>query len=212
MKLINAGFGRTGTTSLKAALERLGFGPVFHSTDLIVNSGQLDIWERALQGETIDWRAFFEPYEVADWPVGLVYRDVIRAHPEAKVMVSVRDPEGWVESITSQFQQIRSLKLPVPRLKRMKRILETYAVNGLFEGRMDDRAFMAEFFERHTEAVKAFVGSDNLLVYSVKEGWDPLCTFLGVEAPEEPFPRLNERGGFREMATRLFGGAAGRSA
>lgn len=94
MKLINAGLGRTGTTSLKAALETLGYAPVFHTTDLFTSPKDIDVWEAAMKGERVDWRTFFAPYAVADWPAGLLYKDIIRAHPEAKVMVSVRDPEG----------------------------------------------------------------------------------------------------------------------
>lgn len=205
MKLINAGLGRTGTTSLKGALDRLGFGPVYHTTDLFTSPKDLDLWEGAMEGEEVDWRAFFAGYEVADWPVGLFYKDIIRAHPEAKVMLSVRDPEGWFESINGTLKQMQSFNLPIPQVRRVKRFLNVYAIEGLFEGKVDDKAFMVDFFERHTQGVKDFVGEENLLVYGVKEGWVPLCDFLEVEAPDEPFPRLNQRGGIRELAAKMFG-------
>ena len=197
MKLINAGLGRTGTTSLKGALEHLGIAPVYHTTDLFTSAKDMDIWEAAMAGARVDWRAFFAPYEVADWPVGLFYEDIIRAHPEAKVMLSVRDPEGWFESFSGTLKQARSLNLPIAQVGRIKRFLEVYAVNGLFEGRVDDKAFMMDFFECHIRSVKAFVGPEDLLVYNVKEGWEPLGNFLEVDAPNEPFPRLNQRGGIK---------------
>lgn len=163
------------------------------------------------RGERVDWRAFFAGYEVADWPVGLFYKDIIRAHPEAKVMLSVRDPESWFESFSGTLKQARSLNLPIPQVRRIKRFLEVYAVNGLFEGKVDDKTFMMDFFERHTGAVKAFVGPENLLVYNVKESWEPLCDFLEVDTPNEPFPRLNQRGGIKELVTKMFSRSQGRS-
>lgn len=206
MKLINAGLGRTGTTSLKAALETLGYSPAYHTTDLFASPRDMDVWEAALSGETVDWHAFFAPYEVADWPAGLFYKEIIEAHPDAKVMLSVRDPKGWFESINGTLKQMKSLNLPIPQFRRVKRFLET-AMEGFFGGRADDKAHMVHFFEAHIEAVKAFVGEERLLVYNVKEGWEPLCNFLEVEVPAQPFPRLNQREGIKELATKLFGRA-----
>ena len=93
MKLINAGLGRTGTTSLKAALETIGFSPVYHSTDLFTSPKDMDVWEAAISGKPVDWRTFFADYQVADWPAGLFYHKIINAHPDAKVMITIRDPE-----------------------------------------------------------------------------------------------------------------------
>ena len=209
MKLINAGLGRTGTTSLKAALETLGFAPVYHTTDLFTSPKDMDVWEAAMEGETIDWRAFFSGYKVADWPAGLFYRDIINAHPDAKVMLTVRDPEQWFESINGTLQQLNSFNLPIPLVRRVKRFLETYAINNFFGGKVEDKAYMMRFFQQHTEAVKALIPSERLLVYSVREGWGPLCDFLGVDAPQQPFPRLNKREGFRELAMSLFSKSGG---
>ena len=206
MKLINAGLGRTGTTSLKGALELLGFAPVYHSIDFFESPDDLHFWKEAMEGKEVDWQAFFAPYEVADWPVALRYQDIIRAHPEAKVMLSVRDPEAWFESMSGTLNQMLSLDLPNPQVRRVKAFVETHMIGGLFESKSNDRASMIDVFERHTEAVKAFVGAE-LLVYNVKEGWEPLCTFLEVPVPDEPFPRLNQRGSLREMIVEKSGGA-----
>ena len=159
-----------------------------------------------MEGEAIDWHSVFDSYEVADWPAGLFYREVINTYPEAKVMITVRDPERWFESINGMLSQVRTLNLPVPRVRRVKRFIETYAINGLFEGKVDDKAYMINFFEKHIANVKALVPEDRLLVYSVTEGWEPLCDFLDVEVPPEPFPRLNTRAGFKELAMQLFSG------
>lgn len=204
MKLINAGLGRTGTTSLKAALEQLGYNSIHHTTDLFFSPKQMDIWEGAFEGQNVNWRAFYEKYDVADWPAGLFYKEIITAHPEAKVMITVRDPEQWFESINGTLTQLNSIKLPIPHVRRIKRFLETYAINGLFQGKMDDKEFMVQFYENYVASVKEFVTDKQLLVFNVREGWEPLCTFLEMEVPDEPFPRANTRGGFKELITTLL--------
>jgi len=206
MKLINVGLARTGTTSLKAALEKLGYGPIYHTFDLFTNSAHMDIWENAYEGAPVDWRAFYADYEVADWPAGLFCREIITAHPEAKVMVTVRDPSEWYESIHSIFKQGMDINLPIPIVKRIKNFIINYPAKHLFQGRIDDREFMIQFFQEYIESVKACVPSDQLLVYSVTEGWEPLCEFLGVPVPTERFPRVNTRGGFRGMVLKALSG------
>ena len=203
MRIINAGLGRTGTTSLKAALEVLGFAPVYHTTDLFRSGKDMDLWEAALEGEEVDWRAFFADYDVADWPVAFLYRDIINAHPGAKVLLTVRDPEQWFESMNGMVKQVKSIKLPIPRLRRIERFMDTYGFNGFFEGK-DDKAHMIRIFEQHIEEVKAFVPEERLLVVNVREGWEPLCDFLDVETPQQPFPRLNKRQGIRGLVMNVI--------
>jgi hypothetical protein len=147
MKLINVGLARTGTTSLKAALEILGFGPIYHTFDLFTNSKHMDIWEGAYEGQEVDWREFYADYEVADWPAGLFCQEIIAAHPEAKVMVTVRDLEKWYESISSIFHQGMNINLPIPIVKRIKNFIVKYPAEILFQGRIDDREFMVTFFQ-----------------------------------------------------------------
>ena len=206
MKLINVGLARTGTTSLKAALEILGVAPVYHTFDLFTNAKHMDIWEGAYEGNPVDWRAFYAAYEVADWPAGLFYKEIIAAHPEAKIMMTVRDAEGWYESIYSIFKQGMSINLPIPIVRRIKNFIVNYPANVFFEGRIDDRAFMVQFFQNYVAEVKAFVPEDRLLVYSVVEGWEPLCDFLDVAVPNRPFPRVNSRGGFKGTVKKLITG------
>lgn len=210
MKLINVGLARTGTTSLKAALEKLGYSPIYHTFDLFTNSKHMDIWEGAYEGQQVDWRAFYSGYEVADWPAGLFYKEIITAHPEAKVMISVRDPESWYESIYGIFKQGMNINFPIPIVKRIKNFIINYPAKELFQGRIDDREFMVQFYQDYVEEVKAFVPADNLLIFSVTEGWEPLCEFLGVDVPEEPFPRVNTRGGFKGMVTNVLQGMQNR--
>ena len=204
MKIINAGLGRTGTTSLKAALNKLGFSPVFHSTEMITNPKDIDIWEGALQGKEVDWRSYFDKYQVLDWPAGLFYRDIINAHPDAKVLLTVRDPEEWAASMQGMLRQLMSFNLPIPHLRRVKRFMQASILDGLFEGKIEDTEFMVQFFHKHVDEVKAFVPADRLLIYQASDGWEPLCAFLGMDVPDEPYPSLNRQEGFQGLLRRLF--------
>src|SRR5918995_2852243 len=222
MRVVGAGFGRTGTTSLKAALEELGFGPSYSLSEVFANPEHLGFWEAAggLAGEKVDWEGFFAGYEVAvDWPACSFYEELMEAFPEAPVILTVRDPAKWYESTRSTIHELRRLTdgpLPLraafalaepfaPGLVGTVRLAESIVWEGTFEGRFEDRDYAIELFERHNEAVRLKVPQERLLVFDVREGWAPLCDFLGVKAPEEPSPRLNEA---RKMRRRLIGLAA----
>jgi hypothetical protein len=146
MKLINTGIGRTGTTSLKAALDELGIAPTYHSTSLLKNSSDLEKWQAATKGEEVNWVEIFAGYEVADWPAALFFKQIINAHPDAKVMITVRDPEGWYDSIHGMLSQFMRLNLPFRKFKQFKDFMQKYAFEELFDGKFDDREAMIGFF------------------------------------------------------------------
>jgi hypothetical protein len=217
MRVIGAGFGRTGTPSLKAALQELGFGPSYTLGEVFRNPEHVRVWEAANAGEEVDWEGFLAGYEVAvDWPACSFYEELMEVFPEAPVILTVRDSAQWYESTRSTIHELRRLTrgpLPLraafalaepfgPGLVGTVRLAESIVWEGTFEGRFEDRAYAMELFERHNEAVRLRVPPERLLVFDVREGWAPLCDFLGVEAPEEPFPRLNEA---RQMRRRLIG-------
>jgi hypothetical protein len=218
MRVIGAGFGRTGTTSLKAALEKLGFGPSYTLGEVFRNPEHVHVWEAAdAAAEEVDWEGFLAGYEVAvDWPACSFYEELMEAFPEAPVILTVRDPAAWYESTRSTIHGLRRLTrgpLPVraafalaepfaPGLVGTVRLAESIVWEGTFEGRFEDRDYAMELFERHNEAVRRRVAQERLLVFDVGEGWAPLCEFLGVGVPDEPFPRLNEA---RQMRRRLMG-------
>jgi hypothetical protein len=219
MRVIGAGFGRTGTTSLKAALEELGFGPSYSLSEVFRNPEHVGFWEAAADpaGEEADWEGFLAGYGVAvDWPACSFYEELMEAFPEAPVIVTVRDPAEWYESTRSTIYGLRRLTdgpLPVraafalagPFVRGLTgtvRLADRLVWEGTFDGRFEDRAYAMEVFERHNEAVSRRVPPERLLVYDVREGWAPLCDFFGVEVPDEAFPRLNET---REMRRRLKG-------
>jgi Sulfotransferase domain len=217
MKIIGAGFGRTGTTSLKAALEALGFGPSYRLDEVFKHPEQVAFWEAARRGERVDWEGFFAGYGLAvDWPAFSFYGELMEAFPEAPVILTVRDPGRWYESVRSTIYGIHKLSagpapvrlafvlagLFAPAVTDIARLADAILWDGLFDGRFEDRSYAIEMFHRHNEEVRRRVPPERLLVYDVKEGWAPLCDFLGVEVPDEPFPHLNHT---REMRRRLLG-------
>jgi len=218
MRVIGAGFGRTGTTSLKAALQELGFGQSYSLGEVFANPEHVRVWEAARgAGGEVDWEGFLAGYQVAvDWPACSFYEELMEAFPEAPVILTVRDPAPWYESTRSTIYELRRLTcgpLPVraafalaglfaPGPAGAVRLADRLVWEGTFGGRFEDRDHAMEVFERHNEAVRLSVPPERLLVFDVREGWAPLCDFLDVEAPDVPFPRLNEA---RQMRRRLLG-------
>jgi Sulfotransferase domain len=204
LEVIGAGLGRTGTLSLKAALEEIGFSRCYHMTEVFANKGHAQIWDAAARGEPVDWEALFRGYQATvDWPGCNFYREFLRLYPEAKVILTVRDPERWYESAHQTIYYAR-IAYPgwiaplVPRIKNFLRMLDRLIWDGTFDGRFEDKPHAVEVFNRHNEEVRRSVPPDRLLVYEVKEGWGPLCSFLGVPVPEgKPFPHLNDAEQFR---------------
>ena len=209
MKLIGAGFGRTGTTSLKAALEKLGFDPCYHMTEVFAHPDHADFWVAAWHGEPVDWDGVLGDYEATvDWPACTFYKELMHRNPEARVLLSVRDPERWYESTRSTIYELTRLiqGSTISRLifgvvsllifggftGRRSSLANDIIWQGTFDGRFEDKSYAIEVFERHNEEVKRHVPRENLLVYEVKEGWGPLCEFLDVPVPDEPFPYLND--------------------
>lgn len=208
MKLIGAGFGRTGTMSLKLALERIGYGPCFHMIDLIRDPETLPYWQAAVDGEEVDWTEAFDGWEsTVDWPGCSFWEQYAEIWPDAPVLLTVRDPESWYESVRNSIHAAKEAatrgemqggveKPPSPEALKM---INGLIWDGTFQGRFLDRDFAIRVFNEHNEAVKAKAPADRLLVWDVKQGWEPLCAFLGVEVPDEPFPHLNDTASFRAM-------------
>ena len=194
LQIIGAGFGRTGTLSLKAALEELGFGPCYHMMELFQKPGATEQWAAIASGVAIDWDTVFEGYQATvDWPACAKYKELMQAYPEAKVLLSIRDPEKWYESVASTIYQT-SHRDPTSLHARM---VDTIIWQGTFDGRFEEKDYALAVSKRHIEEVKRLVPPEKLLVYDVKEGWPPLCAFLEIAVPpEKPFPHLNDRESF----------------
>lgn len=202
MKVIGAGLGRTGTYSLKLAINRLGFGPCFHMEAVLQDrQKQVPLWTEALDGAP-DWTAIYEGFQSAvDWPTAAFYRELHEEYPEARFVLTVRSPESWADSFGATIARLVEGRDEAPEdmrpwLGMVRRLLDQ---NGLEAGLSRDA--LAERFSAHVEAVKAAIPAEQLLVFDVKQGWAPLCAFLGAEAPDEPFPRTNDRGEFWDLVS-----------
>ena len=218
MKVIGAGFGRTGTMSLKAALETLGFDPCYHMTEVFAHPEHTRFWISAWRGEPADWDGVLGEYEAAvDWPACTFYEDLMERNPGAKVILSVRDPERWYESVRNTIYEL-SVVIPRHPVYCIGYKLVSFFVfrgsgnvdlageiiwQGTFDRRFEDKHHAIEVFERHNAEVQRRVPGDKLLIYDVKTGWGPLCEFLGVEEPDEPFPRTNDTAEMRRNVRRV---------
>jgi hypothetical protein len=198
VKVIGAGFGRTGTMSLKAALEQLGAGPCFHMIDIVNDQSNLPLWQAAVDGEKIDWREALDGWEASvDWPGCTFYKEHMEIWPEAPVLLSVRDPEKWYRSVSNSIHAVR--EPGAERLPEVMGMINKLIWEGTFHGRFEDKDYAIKVFTDHIEDVKRTVPADRLVVYEVGQGWGPLAEMLGVEAPDAPFPHLNDTDSFREM-------------
>ncbi|MFD6099741.1 sulfotransferase family protein [Nocardiopsis flavescens] len=199
MHVIGAGFGRTGTMSLKVALERLGLGPCYHMREAIRAPGHKALWLDAAQGAPVEWDRVFDGYaSTVDWPACHFWRELTAVYPEARVVLTVRDPEPWYRSTRETIYVLSTWVARVaapffPTARGMAAMTRAVIWDGTFGGRFEDRDHALAVFRDHVEEVRAAVPHDRLLVYDVKEGWEPLCRFLGVPVPDEPFPHVNDR-------------------
>lgn len=194
LDIIGPGFGRTGTKSLKIALEHLGFGPAHHMFEIRDNPSLLKPWQDYLAGKGINWDSAFAGYRSqVDWPGAAVWRDLVRDYPEARVILTVRDPDAWFDSVQGTIMHHLAGRetYPDPFMRDMARMANELVNLGVFDGKMDDRAHATGVLRDHVKAVQAEVAPERLLVFDVAQGWAPLCRFLGVAVPDITFPHLN---------------------
>lgn len=209
MKLIGAGLPRTATTSQKIALEMLGLAPCYHMVNVLGNLAEVPRWRRALAGEPA-WEDLLGDYQATvDWPGAFFYEQLLEAYPEAKVLLSVREPEAWEESMRQTIWGVlygdslaRDLSVARMRVEPewhayIDLMDEMWERSGLL-GRDADRGPQGAAMLAYNERVKATVPADRLLVWAPSHGWEPLCEFIGVPVPDAPFPRVNDAEQFVE--------------
>jgi len=198
LKVIGAGFGRTGTLSLKVALEKLGFGPCHHMKEVMLRAEQTEYFYRASLKESVDWDEVFKNYHSAvDWPAAAYYRELAGKYPDAKVILGVRDPNSWYDSARNTIYQVHThfpkwIKFIFRRLNRLFKMVEITVFGTPFSNRFEDKEFAMQAFNEHIETVKKMIPEERLLIHSAKDGWEPLCKFLNVPVPEEPYPWVND--------------------
>jgi hypothetical protein len=198
IQIIGAGLGRTGTSSLKLALEQLGYAPCYHMREFFQHPDHAQAWLDAAEGKPVDWPKLFGDFQATvDFPGCSFYQELMKVYPNAKVILSVREAEAWYESTYETIFQMpqvmpRWLRV-IPAISDIYSVATTLVWEKHFGGRFGDRAYAIDHFNAWNREVEATVPAGKLLVFDVKQGWEPLCAFLGVPVPEGPFPHANDR-------------------
>ena len=219
MRIIGAGLPRTATLTQKIALETLGLGPCYHMVTVLGDLDRVDAWKQALEGQPC-WSDIFSGFcSSVDWPGAYFYRELIDVYPEAKVLLSVRDPQRWAASMQATIVEahrgdnlMRQLSLaraaidPSWRAFNEVTSMMLFGAGGLLPSGADDEHSLVTAMERHIDEVRATVPARRLLVWEVADGWGPLCDFAGVPVPEQPLPHVNDAAMFKD---RVIEGALG---
>jgi hypothetical protein len=200
LRVVGAGLGRTGTHSLKLALEQLLGGPCYHMSELIEREDDTAVWAAAVEGEEVDWAAFLSDFRATlDWPACAFWEPIAAAHPDAVVVLSVREsPEAWANSFERTIAQ--ALQKPVPaddEAWQERRRMVVAMVESTFTPDWRDRDAALAAYNRHNDRVRETVPADRLVEYRAGDGWEPLCAALGLDIPEAPFPHTNTTADFR---------------
>ena len=197
LKVVGAGVGRTGTHSLKIALEQLLGGTCHHMVEVFAHPDEVPVWTDAIDGKTVDWAALMQGYTAqVDWPGGSFWPELSAANPDALVLLSTRDPELWFTSCTNTiFGGLRMMADGGDQwMAAMLRLFK-----DRFSDQLDDRDAMVAAYEKHNDAVRAAIPKERLLEWTPSDGWEPICERLDVPVPSEPFPVTNTTKEFREM-------------
>jgi hypothetical protein len=204
LRVVGAGLGRTGTHSLKIALEKLLGAPCYHMMEVFKRPADMPVWRAAANGQLPDWHELFDGFAaVVDWPAAPFWPQIAEAFPDAIILFSYRDTDGWWKSATRTiFEGFRRERGPAdnpafpPAFPAMVTDLftKTFTPDFLQEG-----AAKAAF-ERHNADVRARAPKNRLVEWRAQDGWGPLCAALGVPVPSEPFPVTNTTADFRARA------------
>jgi sulfotransferase family protein len=194
LEIIGPGFGRTGTNSLRLALEHLGFGPCHHMFEVRDKPELLADWEAAARGETVDWDKVFRGYRSqVDWPGARYWRELAQHFPKAKVILSVRDPDAWFDSVQATIAPFLAARgtHPSPHVNAIAEMGHRAIEVEIFDNRLSDRDHATRVFRKHIAEVQSEIPAQRLLTFDLRAGWQPLCDFLEVEVPDIAFPKTN---------------------
>lgn len=206
LKVIGSGFGRTGSHSLKLALEMLGLGPCYHMMEVFAHPGHAEIWLALGEGRRSDFEAVLAGFPSAvDWPVAHFWRELARENPAARIIHTERPPEEWYRSVSQTIFPILSRVLPadapepLPHFRAQNAMVRSLVFEDTFGGDLSkDNAIRV--YERNNEEVRRTIPADRLLIFNPRQGWEPLCAFLGVPVPDAPYPKTNSTDEFRARA------------
>lgn len=207
LSVIGSGFGRTGTMSLKLALEQLGFGPCHHMEEVMDHPEQVSGWISAAKGDAVNWDEIYDGYgSTVDWPGAHYWRQLAETYPDAKVIHSTRPAEKWWASYSKTIGMVMSERANGDADSEMETIPDMafeIVAKQTFDGAFNEELAVRNAFEKRARDVVSSISADRLLVFDVTEGWPPLCEFLGVPVPEGPFPRSNNQDDFWEMVKKI---------
>lgn len=189
-RVIGAGVGRTGTLSLKTALEQLLDGPCYHGSEVFGESRQVRFWSAAARGESVDWWGFFHGYEATvDWPAAAFWEEISAEFPDAIVLLSTRESvDAWHRSAHDTIFQYAPLARISPVVRMFSEVLA-----ARFTPNATDPAEARAAYERHNAHVRATVPRERLVEWTPRDGWGPLCAALDIPVPDEPFPSVNTK-------------------
>jgi hypothetical protein len=197
LRVIGVGLPRSGTSSLQAALELLGFGPCHHMSELIDKPDQSVQFLRAYDGHKVDFHTLMKGYGSAvGSPVADFYKEIRQAYPQAKLVLTVRDSsEKWLESFDTTLRIVFLSKIfyCIVYLMKIVRLSCLVARKSGEKWTYEIGQIGPQFHDQYNARIINENKAGEVLVYNVKEGWPPLCKFLGVDIPQNiPFPNLNE--------------------
>jgi hypothetical protein len=190
LKVVGAGLGRTGTHSLKVALERLLGEPCYHMVEVFKHPEDVPAWRQAAEGNMPDWHALMEGYGAAvDWPPSAFWRELSEAFPDALILLSIRDAEKWWTSASSTIFNAIPSRADAENREWFDMIVAMFT--NRFTPEIQNKEACIETFNRHNDDVKRTAPANRLLIWEAKDGWEPICAALGLPVPEEPFPLTN---------------------
>jgi hypothetical protein len=201
LQVVGAGLGRTGTMSLKQALEQLLGGPCYHMMEVFGKRDAIETWRRAAEGDSPDWNEFLAGYvATVDWPAAAFWDQLADANPDAIVLLSTRDADAWWKSASSTIFVVQSIDVAAGSEEEAHRAMAEVLFERTFTPSWQDEEAAKAAFIAHNERVRASVPAERLVEYHPGDGWGPLCEALGVPEPDVPYPHVNTTDDFRQMA------------
>ena len=185
LQVIGTGFGRTGTDSMREALNILGFGLCHHMFEVIESERQVNLWRDLLDGAAPDWEALFEGFNsCVDWPSAFFWEELMSVYPDAKMLLTWREPESWYASFAKTIANYVETSEDQTRVG-------VKVVRKVFDGRHLDKDHVLKVYNANIERVRAVVPPARLVIHELGAGWEPLCKGLGVAVPDVPYPSRN---------------------
>ena len=197
LQVVGAGVGRTGTHSLKLALEQLLGGTCHHMVEVFGHPEELPAWIDAANGRSVDWTSMMQGYTAqVDWPGASFWPELSAANPDALVILSVREPDAWYTSCSNTiFEGMTTMQAQGNEWMDSMRSM----MHERFSDDLTNPDAMKSAFEQHNDAVRAAIPKERLLEWTAADGWEPICDRLGLPVPSDPFPKVNSTKEFREL-------------